>query len=274
MEIEYGAQRFRWAPEIGGRLESWLIDGIELLGKAGDHPVEFGMYAMAPWAGRIRNNTIHAQDMKPLGVDLQGDFHADINYQMWALHGTCFTDPLDHVEVEGNVVRMQQKIPRWPWEAELVTEWTLLDNGVEINLSLDSQEASPAILGWHPWFWKTLRGSQAQWSIDSAAVAVRDGAFVTGEWVPQSATSGPYDDVFHSPLNTAIIQWPDVLTLSICSSHPWFVVFDERNDVLCVEPQSNIPNAFAAECADEHDVASADASVSLRTRWEWSLGNP
>jgi aldose 1-epimerase len=274
MEIECGVQRFRWAPEVGGRLVSWIVDGIELLGKAGDHPVEFGMYAMAPWSGRIQDNAIRVQDMEPFGVKLPTDYHAEINYQMWALHGTCFTDPVDRVEVSGNAVRMHQKIPRWPWEAELMTVWTLLENGLEIDLVVQSEEPSPAIVGWHPWFQKTLRGSQARWSMDSASMAVRDGAFAMGEWVPLSETSGPYDDAFHSPNHTATIHWPHVISLSIHSSQPWFVVFDERSDVMCVEPQSNIPNPFAASVAAEGDFASAEASVSLLTRWEWSLGNP
>jgi len=43
--------------EAGGRLASLVIDGRELLRTAGDGPLSWGSFPMAPYAGRIRDAT-------------------------------------------------------------------------------------------------------------------------------------------------------------------------------------------------------------------------
>jgi galactose mutarotase-like enzyme len=269
VDLDVGAQRFTWQPERGGRLVSWCVDGIELLGSNGDHPVAYGMYPMAPWAGRIADNTIRTEDAKRLGVSLDHDFFARINHDPWAIHGTCFTDPVDDMGITGNCMRARQQIRHWPWRAELISDWTILEHGFESRLTLISDEPSPVILGWHPWFRKVISEATAAWSMESAVMAVRRDSLPTGEWIAKSDTVGPYDDVFESPGCSASIHWPGVMSLDIESSHPWFVVYDEPAEVFCIEPQTNIPNAFRAPFAGEPDIADADSPVSLTNRWTW-----
>jgi aldose 1-epimerase len=269
VELEIGAQRFAWEPERGGRLVSWCVDDLELLGRNGDEPIAYGMYPMAPWAGRVAHNTIRVEDAHRLGVNLEQDFVAEINDDPWAIHGTCFTDPVDDMGLAGNVVRSRQRIARWPWRAELIAEWTIHANGFTSQLTLVSEEPSPVILGWHPWFRKVLRGATAEWSMASAVMAVRRDAFPTGEWRAFAETVDPYDDVFRSPSCSAHIHWPGVMSLTIGSSRPWFVVYDEPAETLCVEPQTNIPNAFRAPHGGEVDIARAGSPVTLTNRWMW-----
>jgi aldose 1-epimerase len=269
VEVHIGPQRFVWEPERGGRLVSWHVDDVELLGSNGEDPVAYGMYAMAPWAGRIEDNTIRVADARRMGVNLQEDFRADINHDPWAIHGTCFTDPIDGFEIDGSLVRTSQVVARWPWRAELITEWRIHDGGFETQLMLRAEEPSPVILGWHPWFRKVIRGATAEWSMESAVMGVRQGAFPSGRWLAKSETVGPYDDVFNSPTCSAQIRWPGVIDLTIESSHPWFVVYDEPADVFCIEPQTNIPNAFREPHAGEPDVADAGVTVLLTNRWGW-----
>jgi aldose 1-epimerase len=269
VQVQIGVQRFTWLPERGGRLTSWCVDDIEILGSNGEHPVAYGMYAMAPWAGRIAENTISFKDAQRLGVALREDFVADINHDGWAIHGTCFTDPVDEMEWDGNYMRMRQRVPRWPWHAEVVTEWRIHEDGFETRLTLASTEPSPVILGWHPWFRKVIQGAAAQWSIESAVMAVRRDSMPTNQWLAKSETVGPYDDVFKSPNRSAAIRWPGVVSLSIESSHPWFVVYDEPSEVFCVEPQTNIPNAFRAPYGGEPEIADVGRAVTLTNRWKW-----
>jgi aldose 1-epimerase len=269
VELEIGAQRFGWQPERGGRLVSWCVDDIELLGSNGDHSVAYGMYPMAPWAGRIAQNTIRMEDAERLGVNLESDFVADINNDPWAIHGTCFTDPVDEMRIIGNVVHARQRIARWPWTAELFWEWTILEHGFASRLTLVSEEPSPVILGWHPWFRRVIRGAAAEWWMDSAVMAVRRESFPTGEWLPFAETVGPYDDVFRSPSHSVDIRWPGLISLTIESSRPWFVVYDEPSEAFCVEPQTNIPNAFRAPHAGEPDIAKATSPVTLTNAWTW-----
>ena len=40
------------------------------------------------------------------------------------------------------------------------------------------------------------------------------------------------------------LTWPGVLELDVRSTAPFWVVFDERDDALCVEPQTAPPDAF------------------------------
>jgi len=59
-------------------------------------------------------------------------------------------------------------------------------------------------------------------------------------------------------------------TLRIRNSDPWFVVFDEREDGLCVEPQNGPPNAFDTPLRGDAPVARPGAPVSMATTWKWT----
>ena len=69
---------------LGGRATSWLVDGCEILGAESSEPVENGMYPMAPWAGRVRDNTLRHGG---------GTHLLPASYGEWALHGTVLAAP-------------------------------------------------------------------------------------------------------------------------------------------------------------------------------------
>jgi aldose 1-epimerase len=271
MEISRGEQSFEWDLTLGGRLVSWRVHGLELLAHHGDDPVEFGMYPMAPWAGRVRDNAISPDAARRMGVDAPEGVALDINYPPWALHGTCFTSPVETMEGHDHTVTSRQRIPNWPWSAELINSWQIREDGLDVTMTVKTEQASPVILGWHPWFRRTIEGSFAQLSVDSAAMAVRDGAFANGQWLDIADTQGPYDDAFWVPSRRVDITWPEVLSLSVQSSHPWFVIFDELEDSICVEPQTQIPNSWIDPIAGESDVAIPGIDVNLATKWRWRI---
>lgn len=271
MELTSGLQRVQWDPDLGGRLVSWRVGDLELLPRRSDDPIEFGMYPMAPWAGRVRDNRISVEDLHRMG--LRGDEPVALpnNYPPWALHGTCFTAPVDSMVATDSTVVSRQVIPQWPWPAELINTWTILENGIDVTMTVHSDVPSPVLLGWHPWFPRELRGASVQWSMPSATVSVRSDSLPTEEWLNIEDTSGPYDDVFHCPDNRVDITWPDVLTLSVTSSHPWFVIFDEQPNAICVEPQTQVPNAWRSPWSGESDISRLGAGVELTTRWRFGL---
>lgn len=275
MILEAHEQRLEWEPERGGRLISWQVHGREVLAHHGEHPVEYGMYAMAPWAGRLGKNVVRSVDMARLGVPLSGDLDAEVNYPPWALHGTCFTAPIDQVEQRTESLVTRQRIPGWPWRAELVSEWLLVHGGLNLRLSVEAEEPCPAIIGWHPWFRKDIDGAQARWQASSGRMAVRDpkserGAFPSGEWCDVHALTSSVDDAFVIPDHTVTVTWPGALELQVQSSHPWFVIFDELPDALCIEPQTQLPNAWHSPVDGDPDIARPGHPLVLTTQWRWS----
>ena len=269
MELRSGAQELVWDPSAGGRLVSWRVHGHELLAHHGDHPVEYGMYPMAPWAGRVRGNTITAESAQRMGLARHEAIELQVNYQEWALHGTCFTAPVDSMIATVDAVVSRQVIPHWPWPAELVNTWTIHADGIDVTMTVHADEPSPVILGWHPWFSKDIDGAVARWSAAEASLSVRSEVLPTNEWIELSDSRGIYDDVFRCPDKRVDITWPQVLSMSVVSSHPWFVIFDELPDVFCVEPQTQIPNAWNEPIAGESDLVGPGSGVTLATQWRW-----
>ena len=271
MELTRGLQSLRWDPDLGGRLVSWQVDDLELLAHRSDDPIEFGMYPMAPWAGRVRGNQISVESLRRMGIEATEALTLDVNYPPWALHGTCFTSAVDSMIVEDNSVISHQVIPQWPWSAELINTWTIYDDGLVATMTVRSDEVSPVILGWHPWFRRLIEGASARWSSADAEMSIRVDALPSDSWVHLTETSGPFDDAFRCPDNSVLIEWPGVLSLTVHSSHSWFVIFDEQPDAICVEPQTQIPNAWNHPLAGEPGVTGRGSDVTLTTQWRWSM---
>ena len=57
LTLESGPARLEIAPEMGGRIVAFTVDGLDLLATPDDDDHNFGCFPMAPWAGRIRHGT-------------------------------------------------------------------------------------------------------------------------------------------------------------------------------------------------------------------------
>jgi len=74
----------------GARGVEWTVAGHQLLAHYGDRPIEHGMYPMAPWAGRIRDNT----------VTWSGQAHAlPVTHDPWAIHGMVLTQSASVIDL-------------------------------------------------------------------------------------------------------------------------------------------------------------------------------
>lgn len=221
-------------PSRGARLTSLVIDGLELLATAEDPAVDpdiaDGCFPMVPWAGRVRDGRLQTAD----GIH-QLPRADDGN----ALHG------MGHVaawEGADGSYRLTVGEP-WPTTGTATLTYRLTEDGIHVELTWDDGTGSPCSIGLHPWFARRLaRGDEAVLALAPTSMVERgvDG-LPTGRLVQPS--SGPWDDCFMAP-GAAVLTWPGALELTMESSSPWWVVYDEPAGTICVEPQTAPPDAF------------------------------
>lgn len=255
-----------------GRAESWQVDDLELLGAKSADPVEYGMYAMGPWAGRLSDN----------GFDYDGTrVQMPVTHAQWALHGTTLTRRcvvVDHVAssetATATAIVDVDLGPTWPWPGVLRAHWMLTHDALRTRLELIASEGEfPGVVGWHPWFIRTIQGRNAIWTLEGAQIAERDDDYrLSGRLRDVTAEPGTFDDAFHVANGRACIAWPDLLRIDISSSHRWFVVFDREPGLLCVEPQSGPPNGLNDGLGDPILTATPGRPIVLETEWRISRG--
>jgi len=237
----------------GGRICSWRIFGHEMLTGVGDHPVESGMYPMAPWAGRLRGNQF-ADHLMPT------------NWHEWAIHGAFLTTEFTVSELSSDAVTLTATamVAEHAVNCSLTYRITDMDLDTTIDVSVDSGHI-PVLLGWHPWFRREIDGHRAQWALLDAVMIHRgpDG-LPNEERTPLADVDGPFDDVFFVPSSEAFIEW-GVLKMQITHSHPWFVIFDELDEAVCVEPQNGPPNCTSTPGGAP--IAQPGSPVRIQTRW-------
>lgn len=251
----------------GARAVSWRVGDHELLAHHADAPVQYGMYPMAPWAGRLRDNCVsHGGVTRALPV----------THDSWALHGTVLSQPGAAVvhEQSAEEVRLLVRFDThraWPWAAVVDVEWVLRPRVLTTRISVQAgADAFPAVVGWHPWFRRELGdGRSLEWTLDASARLVRgDDHLPTGERVAYDPAEGPFDDAFVA--TCATVRWPGALRIDIASDGDWFVLFDELPDAVCVEPQSGPPDGLSPHPGYEPRIASAGRPVVLTTTWSIS----
>jgi aldose 1-epimerase len=253
----------------GARAVQWTVAGHELLGHYGDAPIEHGMYPMAPWAGRIRGNTV------------QWNGHENslpVTHDPWAIHGTALAQPASVLEStqdaqEARLVARIEEHPGWPWPMAVDIEWHLQGRTLTTTITVHALvEPFPAVVGWHPWFRRQLgSGGPLDLSMDASLRLVRgDDHLPTGEAVPYDPAAGPFDDAFRVPDGRATVSWPGALAVDIASDSDWYVVFDELASFVCVEPQSGPPDGLRAGSGGNWAgpaIASPGSPHVLTTTW-------
>lgn len=258
---------------VGGRAVSWEIDGVEVIGAKSDAPVEYGMYPMAPWAGRVRDNALSfAGTEYPLVP----------SHDEWAIHGTVLGSQSRLVDQDSSHDRSVATIvtdlgPRWPWAGRLTSHWEVGSDAVLTRLTLEAEEhAFPGVVGWHPWFKRRIgSGEPAVWSLPDPLLAERlEGFQLSGALTAVDVGSRAFDDTFLVASRAASIEWPGQLRIDVSSSHPWFVVFDELPDFICIEPQSGPPNGINESPVAPVTVIGPGQPLTLVNEWRLTRGQP
>ncbi len=258
---------------LGGRATSWLVDGCEILGAESSEPVENGMYPMAPWAGRVRDNTLRHGG---------GTHLLPASYGEWALHGTVLAAPSVLLSCTSTDEGAEASIvtdlgPDWPWAGRLTSRWRVRADCVTTVLTLETEgEAFPGVLGWHPWFRRRLGdGPAARWHLPEPRLAERLEAFrLSGRLTSVDLSSRVVDDAFLVEGRSAWIEWPGQLRIDLSSSHPWFVVFDGLPDYICIEPQSGPPNGINDGIVAPVTIVVPGQPLELVNEWQVIRAQP
>lgn len=215
----------------GGRLASLAVDGLELLVTEGDKASRWGSFPMAPWCGRLENGVLRfdgaAHRFEPTSPP-----HA--NHGLGYLCAWTETGPGE--------IRCDLDAP-WPFGGHLVQRFTLEDDALSVTLQVHADGLPmPAMVGWHPWFRRTLaRGAGAELEFEAESVyEVDERQIPTGVLGPPPVL--PWDECFVGLVRGPAIHWPGALRLEIESDLDHWVVFTRPEHALCVEPQSGPPN--------------------------------
>ena len=86
----------------------------------------------------------------------------------------------------------------------------------------------------------------------------------TGELAPPKPR--PWDDCFRDVVAAPRLTWPGVMTLDLRSSCDHWVVYDEPEAAVCVEPQTGPPDA--ANLAPR--VVEPGAPLRATMGWDWA----
>ncbi len=143
-------------PDAGARIGQIVVAGQPLLIDVPTddrpHPMQWGSYPMAPWAGRIRGGRF----------SFDGKEHQlDINHhdgpgpgRAHAIHGLAFDRPWHVHEVPGTSCTCSLGFD-WEFGGIATQEIAVHDDRVVVTLGVESTGADfPAEIGWHPWFRK------------------------------------------------------------------------------------------------------------------------
>lgn len=261
--LESGDARLTIDAAAGGRFASLIVAGHELLVTEGNGPIWWGCYPMAPFAGRIRDGRFRFRGRT---------YELPLTMPPHAIHGTVLDRPWNVTSVTAERAELTTDLgPDWPFRGRVVLAVALLPGGLEATLEVQARDAMPVAVGWHPWFRRTIDGSEALLEFEANAMYARgpDG-LPTGAVGPP--TPRPWDDAFADVVRPPRLTWPGVLALDLRSTAPFWVVFDERDEAICVEPQTAPPDAFnlAAAVGVDPPMATPGRPASVAMAWRWT----
>lgn len=264
-ELRAGEARLRYDPARGGRISSLRIGELDLLvpPEVDDH--NFGMFVMAPWAGRVRDGRF----------TFDGVLHQlPLNKPPHAIHGVARDRPWRvSGETRREVVLTTDLGSPWPFGGRVVHRLALAPDALSLRLEVHAAgQPMPASCGWHPWWNRApVPGETLELALHADAMCERDRAGIpTGQVVRISPP--PWDDCFTElGQPPAVLSWPQslekrALTLTLETDCPYLVVYTEPTDAVCVEPQTHPPDALNLGAAR---VEPGQPLVAEST-WRWS----
>ena len=217
----------------GGRIASLKWCDMEFaMPFRGDVP-SWGWYPMAPWAGRIRDGIIK----NPAGKEFQLPTTYDPPH---ALHGFGLTSSWREIGPGRSLL----ELPAPYGGASVEQTIEVLDDAVRWSLEYDAGNCDlPAWLGFHPWFPRDLgHGDSAEVDFKAITMLERgDDGLPNGNRV--TPTKQPWDDAFTEIRGVPAVVWEGAARIDIESDAPWWVVYTEDHEGVCIEPATAPPDA-------------------------------
>ena len=278
-------------PDAGLRVGSIVIGGRELLVRENGHAATWGIFPMAPWAGRMANATF---------TDLSGVAHRfEPTWGDHAFHGRLFLTSANEQSLSGDGTSAVMYAPLdaaagWPLNARAEVSAALSGNArsgaLTITLTITAEVDQVITAGWHPCFRRFLldanlrseSGPEAVLAFAPSGVLARDASMPGLHLVDvvQPAVDGgiatpgagaTWDDPFVGVVTPPQITWGDELTLTLTAGAAvthWMVY--DPDDALCVEPQAGPPDALHRG-GGIHLKAGESLSVPLTLAWSTIL---
>lgn len=235
IELTSGRATVRVDPNCGGRISQLVVDGVDLVvtgDRQHDDPLDWGLYPMVPFAGRLRDGVLE-WDGSTYDFPRLRPPHA--------LHGTVHDASwfVDHEGTTSCTLSTPLANP-WPFPGRVTHELDLHPDRLELRLTLLADVDMPVQIGWHPWFRKPD-------SIDFSPGAVHrrdpDGIAEFRSEPCERLSWGDLDDCF-SDVDENLMITIGGREVRLRSSCRHWVVYDRPAHATCVEPQSGPPNSL------------------------------
>jgi aldose 1-epimerase len=166
-----------------------------------------------------------------------------------AIHGFGFVSSWQEIGPGRSLLHL----PKPYGSATVEQKVEVLDDAIRWSLEYDAGDCDlPAWLGFHPWFPRELdRGGQLELEFSAEKMLKRDSeGIATSELIAPGRE--PWDDAFTGIRGTPALIWEDAARIDIESDAPWWVVYTEDSDAICVEPQTAPPDAANLGIRGEH----------------------
>ncbi len=261
IELRAGPARLTFDEDHGGRIERLVVDGWDLLvpPEVDDH--NYGMFPMAPWAGRIRHGRFRFDG---------ADYTVPCNKPPHAIHGIA-RDRRWRVDqtAPGVAVSSVPLDTPWPFGGRVTQRLELRADALLLTMEIHAAgRPMPATGGWHPWWNRLPAAASAPLEVELHAdvmYARDDEGIPTGELVPVHAP--PWDDCFTQlGAPAAVLTWPGAYIATLETDGRCLVVYTEPEHAICVEPQSGPPDAFNLE----DPVVTPDAPLVIHATVGWT----
>lgn len=248
--IASGPHQAEFAPGGGGRLtrlstgaHDWIVPLTDTAWPAGQWP-RAGSYPLAPYSNRIRdgvftfNGARHALQSvpgRPLAI------HGAGLYQAWRVR----SQSVDSVDL---VLEQPAGVLGWPWPFECLQRYQLDARGLSVVLAIVNLGDTPMPfgLGLHPYFTaeRVTLHARREWVADADGLPVGSKAVHVRELRRSASGCDTYLSQWEG---RATLHWPDghQLALHADPAFAHLVVYTAGgSDFLCVEPVTNVADAF------------------------------
>ena len=195
--------------------------------------LSWGWFSMVPFAGRIKDGIV--KDSKGKKHQLPNNFdppHALIGYgaqSSWE-------------DIGGG--RQHLELPS-PFNGATVTQsYEILDNAIRWSLEYEASDCDlPVTLGFHPWFAREIgKGDSAELLFSASKMFKRgDDSLPTGEII--TPAQPPWDDTFMGIKGVPEIIWPGAARLTMECDTPYWMVYSQDDEGICIEPVTGPPDA-------------------------------
>lgn len=253
--IEKGEARLVLAPEVGGAVAAFTVDGRDVLRPMAAGAVDAlltASFPLVPFCNRIPNGQfVFDGRTVALPPNLQGHSHP--------LHGQGWRAPWTVERVEGGeaVLAFDHVSGDWPWSYRAEQAFELRETGVRVTLTVinTGEEVMPAGLGFHPYFparpsERLTAFNDGVWLIDADVLpTVRHEGAWGRDWAAGAPVAG------HALIDHCYTSWNQRAVLSapgrpdtVVTASPdcaWLHVYVPPGEsYYCVEPCASRPNPF------------------------------